>query len=47
MKKKISIIGGGIFGVSVYIKLKSEGYNCQLIEAKNSILGGATTNNLN
>ena len=47
MKKKICIIGGGIFGSSIYIKLKLAGYDCHLIESKNSLLKGATTNNLN
>ena len=47
MKKKISIIGGGIFGISIYLKLKSAGLDCQLFETKNKLLCGATTNNLN
>ena len=47
MKKQICIIGGGVFGVSIYIKLKQSGYNCHLIEAKKNLLSGATTNNLN
>jgi len=47
MKKKICIIGGGIFGSSIYIKLKSAGYDCHLIESKDGLLKGATTNNLN
>ena len=47
MKKKISIIGGGIFGISIYLKLKSAGFDCQLFETKKKLLCGATTNNLN
>ena len=47
MRKKICIIGGGIFGSSIYIKLKEAGYDCYLIESKNGLLKGATTNNLN
>ncbi len=47
MKKRISIIGGGIFGISIYLKLKSAGFDCQLFETKNKLLCGATTNNLN
>ena len=47
MKKKISIIGGGIFGISIYLKLKSAGFDCQLFEGKKKLLCGVTTNNLN
>ena len=47
MKKQICIIGGGIFGASIYIKLKQSGYDCRLIESKKNLLSGATTNNLN
>tara|TARA_B100000579_G_C22783268_1_gene830516 strand:+ start:6 stop:1094 length:1089 start_codon:yes stop_codon:yes gene_type:complete len=47
MKKKISIIGGGIFGISIYLKLKSVGFDCELFETKKELLCGATTNNLN
>ena len=47
MKKKICIIGGGIFGVSIYIRLKQSGYDCHLVESKKNLLAGATTNNLN
>ena len=47
MKKRISIIGGGIFGISIYLKLKSAGFDCQLFETKKKLLCGATTNNLN
>ena len=47
MKKSITIIGGGIFGVSIYIKLKEAGHDCMLLEEKKKLLSGATTNNLN
>lgn len=47
MKKKISILGGGIFGISIYLKLKSAGFDCELFEKNNELLCGATTNNLN
>ncbi len=47
MKKKISIIGGGIFGISIYLKLKSAGFDCELFEKNKDLLCGATTNNLN
>ena len=47
MKKTISIIGGGIFGTSIYLKLKEAGYDCMLFEEKKKLLSGATTNNLN
>ncbi len=47
MKKQICIIGGGIFGASIYIILKRSGYSCHLIESKKNLLLGATTNNLN
>lgn len=47
MHKKICIIGAGIFGLAIYITLKRKGYDCCLIEKKNDILLGASTNNLN
>lgn len=47
MNKKIAIIGGGLFGVTSYIKLKNKGYDCVLFEKKKDILLGASTNNLN
>ena len=47
MNKKIAIIGGGIFGVSIYILLKQKGIDCCLFERKKNLLKGATTNNLN
>ena len=47
MNKKIAIIGGGIFGTTIYILLKKKGIDCSLFEKKNSLLSGASTNNLN
>jgi hypothetical protein len=45
-KKKIFIIGAGIFGCTIYIKLKKL-FDCTIIEQSNDILNGASTNNLN
>jgi hypothetical protein len=47
MNKKITIIGGGLFGITIYILLKKKGINCHLFEKKNYLLSGASTNNLN
>ncbi len=47
MNKKIAIIGGGLFGISTYIILKQEGYDCTLFEKNKNLLLGASTNNLN
>lgn len=48
MKNKvISIIGGGIFGVTTYLLLRKAGFNCQLFEQKKDFLKGASSNNLN
>ena len=47
MNKKIAIIGGGIFGMTIYILLKKKGIDCSLFEKKNTLLSGASTNNLN
>ena len=47
MNKKIAIIGGGLFGVTTYIILKKNGYDCTLFEKKRDLLLGASTNNLN
>jgi len=40
MNKKISIIGGGLFGVTIYILLKKKGINCCLFEKKKTLLKG-------
>ena len=47
MNKKIAIIGGGLFGTTLYILLKRKGYNCILFEKNKDLLLGASTNNLN
>ncbi len=47
MNKKIAIIGGGLFGVTCYLKLKQKNLDCTLFEKKNDLLLGASTNNLN
>lgn len=47
MNKKIGIIGGGLFGITTYIILKKEGFDCTLFEKKKDLLLGASTNNLN
>ena len=47
MNKKIAIIGGGLFGSTIYITLKRKGYDCTLFEKNNDLLLGASTNNLN
>lgn len=44
---KIAIIGGGIFGLTAFIKLRKNNFNCFLFEKNKSILAGATSNNLN
>ena len=47
MEPKIAIIGGGLFGITIYLKLQKKGYQCSLFEKKKSILKGASSNNLN
>ena len=47
MKKKIGIIGAGLFGITTYLLLKQKGYDCTLFEKNKNILSGASTNNLN
>ena len=47
MKQKIAVIGGGLFGITAYIKLKRKGFDCSLFEKKKDLLCGASTNNLN
>ena len=47
MKKKIAIIGGGLFGVTIYFFLKKKGFNCTLFEKNKNLLLGASTKNLN
>ena len=38
MKQKIAIIGGGLFGITIYIVLKKAGYDCSLFEKKKRYL---------
>ena len=47
MNQKIAIIGGGLFGITIYLVLKQKGHDCTLFEKENNILKGASTNNLN
>ena len=44
---KLAVIGSGIFGMTIFIKLRNQGYDCYLFEKNNKILSGATTKNLN
>ncbi|BCD98327.1 FAD-dependent oxidoreductase [Marinagarivorans cellulosilyticus] len=47
MSKKIAIIGCGVFGASVALKLKELGYDVSVFEKKSAILNGASLNNQN
>ena len=47
MNKRIAIIGGGLFGITAYFFLRKKNYQCSLFEEKSSLIGGASTNNLN
>ena len=47
MKPEIAIIGGGLFGITIYLKLKKKGFSCSLFEKNKNILDGASSNNLN
>ena len=47
MKKKIAIIGGGIFGCTIFKNLAKRNIDVSLFEKNKDILNGATTNNLN
>ena len=44
---RVSIIGGGIFGVTIFLFLRQKKIDCYLYEKKNLLLSGATTRNLN
>jgi hypothetical protein len=44
---KILIVGGGIFGLTIFLKLKASGQDCILLEKDKKIMSGASTNNLN
>jgi len=47
MNQKIAIIGAGLFGITIYLILKKNGFDCTLFEKNNGILKGASSNNLN
>ena len=44
---RISIFGGGIFGLTVFILLRKKGFDCYLYEKEKELLSGASTKNLN
>ncbi|MDA8836175.1 FAD-dependent oxidoreductase, partial [Candidatus Pelagibacter bacterium] len=44
---KVIIIGSGIFGLTIFLKLISKKYDCILLEKEKRIMLGASTNNLN
>ena len=44
---RISIFGGGIFGITTFLILRKKGLDCYLYEKEKELLGGATTKNLN
>lgn len=44
---KIAIIGGGLFGITSFLLLRSSGHDCFLLEKNRKIMLGASTNNLN
>jgi hypothetical protein len=44
---RISIFGGGIFGITTFLILRKKGLDCYLYEKENELLCGATTKNLN
>ena len=46
MKKKLFILGAGIFGCTIYNKIKNS-FDCKILDQSNEILSGASTNNLN
>ena len=44
---RISIFGGGIFGVTIFLLLRKKGFDCYLYEKEKELLAGASTKNLN
>ena len=44
---RISIFGGGIFGITTFLILRKKGLDCYLYEKEKELLSGATTKNLN
>jgi len=47
MYKRVAVVGCGIFGASVALKLQSAGFDVVVFEKKNEILKGASLNNQN
>ena len=45
MSKYIAVIGGGIFGTTIALKLHADGHRIKLIESRNDILKGTSFNN--
>ena len=44
---RISIFGGGIFGLTIFLLLRKKGFDCYLYEKEKELLAGASTKNLN
>ena len=44
---RISIFGGGIFGLTIFLLLRKKGFDCYLYEKNKELLNGASTKNLN
>ena len=44
---RISIFGGGIFGLTIFLILRKKGLDCCLYEKEKELLSGASTKNLN
>ena len=47
LKKKIAVVGAGIFGCSIALELDKKGYNVELFEKESDIMLKATKNNHN
>ena len=45
MSKSIAVIGAGIFGTTIALRLVSDGHQVKLIESHNDILKGTSYNN--
>ena len=45
MSKCIAVIGGGIFGSTIALRLHADGHRIKLIESRNDILKGTSFNN--
>jgi len=44
---RISILGGGVFGLTIFLILRKNGLDCCLYEKEKELLSGASTKNLN